>query len=467
MTDELQLMRDCLTEQPPPAPDVAAAARDRLTALAHGAANRRPPRVPFAGMRPNRRALLLRAVMPATAVTAAAAAALAVIALIPAARTPAPSAAGSPSAAYLPYAGAVPTANAGGTTDGRAVLLTAATRVARAAAPAPRRYWVTTGTVGTFVQLGPADDRYMVLEEVADQNWLARSPKDTSPQLAQLLGAAPVTAADSAAWRRDGSPARWTYTSQSDNLEDPRGYGGGLDFPLTTAGQPLTSFGAGYGAQQFPVGAKGLTLAELRALPADPAKLEKLIKAGGIEPDTPASAYLLLTVPAIMEMPVTPAVRAALYQMLASLPGMRSLGQVTDPTGQQGEGIGYTGTYRNCARSPLPGDTSQATYPSCTTQQILIINPVTGMPMAEELRYVGLPSGDQWPAPDGLFNYELFGRSHWTNQKPAFPADSQPTQPRPTNFPTGTPTRPGAKCIMIIGSANPKPCPTSATVGKP
>lgn len=472
MKDELLLMRDCLPEQPPPARDVTVAARDRLAGLARGAgaAGGRPLRVPFAGMRPNRRALLLRVAMPATAVTAAAAAAVAVLALIPGTPSPAPSAAGSPSTAYRPYVGAVPAANAGGTTDGRAVLLTAAMRVARAAASAPQRYWVTTGTIGTFVQLGPADDRYMVLEEVGVQNWAARSTKAGSPQLAQLLGAAPVSAADRAAWRRDGSPAEWTYTGQSDQLEDPHGYGGGFGFPLTTAGGPLSSLGAGYGSRQFHVGAKALTFAQLRALPADPAKLEKLIKAGGIEPGTPASAYLLLTVPDIMEMPVTPAVRAALYQMLAGLPGMQSLGKVTDPTGRQGEGIGYTGTYRNCARSPLPGDVSLATYPSCTTQQILIIDPVTGMPMAEELRFVGLPSGDQWPAPDGLFNYELFGQSYWTNHdRPEFPAKSQPTQPQPANFPVGTRIRPGAKCVMISGPAStkPKPCPASFIVTKP
>lgn len=484
MTDELLLMRDCLPEQPPPAPDVTAAARVRLAGLAHGAAHGaadgRPPRVPFAGMRPARRALLLRAAMPATAVTAAAAAAVAVIALIPAATSPAPSAArgpsasgapsasaGAPSAAYRPYAGAVPAANAGGT-DGRAVLLTAAMRVARAAESAPERYWVTTGTVGTFVQLGPADDRYMVLEEVGVQNWAARSPKDGSPQLAQLLGAAPVSAADRTAWQRDGSPAEWTYVGQSDQMEDPHGYGGGFDFPLTTAGGPLSSLDAGYGSQQFPVGATTLTFAQLRALPAEPAKLEKLIMAGGIAPGIPASAYLLLTVPAIMEMPVTPAVRAGLYQMLAGMPGMESLGQVTDPAGQQGEAIGYTATYQDCARSPLPGDNTLTSYPSCTTQQILIIDPATGMPVAEELRYVGLPSGDQWPAPDGLFNYELFGQSYWTNQnRPEFPPQSRPIQPQRTHFPAAPHTRPRAKCLMISSaSTKPEPCPTSVIVGK-
>lgn len=41
---------------------------------------------------------------------------------------------------------------------------------------------------------------------------------------------------------------------------------------------------------------------------------------------------------------------------------------------------------------------------------------IDGMPLAEELRYASLPSGDSWSAPDGLFSYELFGTPYWTNQ---------------------------------------------------
>jgi hypothetical protein len=33
-------------------------------------------------------------------------------------------------------------------------------------------------------------------------------------------------------------------------------------------------------------------------------------------------------------------------------------------------------------------------------------------------RYVGLPPGKHWPAPAGLFSYEIFGQSYATNQNP-------------------------------------------------
>jgi len=439
MMDELRLMRDCLPEQAPPALDVVAAARTRLAEAAHAPARRtvrrraagpraqRPRGVPLAAVRPARRMLLLLAGLPTAAAALAAAVAVAVSAALPATPSAPPVAAGGghgggPGAAYVPYAGAVPTASGGGTAGGRAVLLTAATKVSQAAESAPGRYWVATGTVGTFVQVGPSSDRYMLLEESGVENWAARSPKDGSTQLVQPLGAAPVSAADRAAWRRDGSPAKWSYVGQSYGLADPQGLAtSGLLYALISGAGPITSLDAVYGMQQFDVGAKTLTLAQLRALPADPAKLEKLV----VAPGESGSAYLLETVPAIMEMPVTSAVRAALYRMLADLPGMENLGEVKDPAGQQGDAVGYTASYKDCRPGTLyiPQPKNGPVFASCTVQQILIIDPATGLPMAEELRYPTPPDGQQWTAPDGLFSYEIFGQSYWTNQNPPKPAN--------------------------------------------
>jgi hypothetical protein len=190
---------------------------------------------------------------------------------------------------------------------------------------------------------------------------------------------------------------------------------------LISGAGPLTSLDAVFGMQQFDVAAHALTLAQLRALPADPAKLEKLLGA----PGESGSAFLLETVPAVMEMPVTSAVRAALYRMLADLPGMENLGEVKDPAGQPGDSVGFTASYQDCRPGSLyllPGKYSTV-FASCTVQQILIIDPATGLPMAEELRYPTPPDGQRWTAPDGLFSYEIFGQSYWTNQYPPRPAN--------------------------------------------
>ena len=48
----------------------------------------------------------------------------------------------------------------------------------------------------------------------------------------------------------------------------------------------------------------------------------------------------------------------------------------------------------------------------------LVINPASGLPIAQELRYVRLPAGRHWSAPGGLFSYEIFGTPHWTGALP-------------------------------------------------
>jgi hypothetical protein len=464
--DELELLRDCLPQQQPPDPGVVAAARERL----HG--GHRSRRVPLAGVRPARRGLLLRAGLPTAGVAVAAALALAVMAVggPPTVRPPAlaatPSVTHIPGgtstsgagyatgAGYSPYSGALPGANAGGTTDGRAILLTAARQVAKESQPVAERYWVTSGVAGNFLRVGPTADPYLLLDESQVQNWAARSPKDGSPDFAKQLGAAPASAADRAAWQRDGSPTSWNYVGQSDGLADAQGYTSGLMLSLSMAGDPMTSLDAGYGAQQFPIGAKSLTLAQLQALPVDPATLKKLILGGGVAPGETPSAFLLDGVVApILEMPVTPAVRAALYDMLAAMPGIQSLGEVTDPAGQQGEAVSYTANYRDCGQASTRGANGYATagalFSSCTTQEILVIDPATGLPLAEELRYVKLPVGQHWTAPDQLFSYEIFGPSHWTNaNRPPGGVESG----SPLVGPSPNPAVSGAGCIGVAGT---------------
>ena len=160
--------------------------------------------------------------------------------------------------------------------------------------------------------------------------------------------------------------------------------------------------------------------------------------------------------------------RAALYRMLADMPGMEGLGQVTDPAGQQGAAVGYTASYKRCGETGAFGSGSTdsgAMFASCTTQEILIIDPATGLPMAEEVRYAGNPGEKQWPAPDGLFSYEIFGRSYWTNQNPPKPANPPQVSMQPMSQPSAaTHGHPG--CVFTIGTpahTQAVLCPTAGT----
>jgi hypothetical protein len=224
---------------------------------------------------------------------------------------------------------------------------------------------------------------------------------------------------DQAAWRCDGSPTVWKEVGQDTALADPyRDSGYARLLPLSAAPSKLTPQSATYGSQPFQVGDKALSLQQLLALPGDPARLKELLLKGSSHyPRVSQSAYLLQAVPPVLQMPVTPAVRSALYRMLAKMPGIRSLGTVKDVSGKQGAAVAYTASYTNCGNGiPVRGASLyRVLFTSCTVQQILVIDPATGLPQAEELRYAQLPPGQKWSAPGGLFSYEIFGRSHWTN----------------------------------------------------
>jgi hypothetical protein len=237
----------------------------------------------------------------------------------------------------------------------------------------------------------------------------------------------PASPGDRAAWRRDGSPAVWKELGQDTSLADPHGEPGSAGLlPLSAAPGKLTAESAAYGSQPFLVGDKALSLPQLLALPADPHSLKELLLKGlshyrGVS----QSAYLLQAVPLVLQMPVTPAVRSGLYQMLAAMPGMRGLGVVKDVSGKQGVAVAYTARYANCGNGiPVRGASLyRVLFTSCSVQQILVIDPATGLPQAEELRYAQLPPGQKWSAPGGLFSYEIFGRSYWTNH-------DRPNRPR-------------------------------------
>jgi hypothetical protein len=121
-------------------------------------------------------------------------------------------------------------------------------------------------------------------------------------------------------------------------------------------------------------------------------------------------------------MPVSRAVRSALYRMLAGVPDVRSLGRIRDVAGHDGVAIAVSGVHEHCGSRTNMHDKRPWIYPSCTVEQRLVINPGTGLPIAQELRYTKLPAGQKWSAPGGLFSYETFEYAGWTN---ASPPDSQ------------------------------------------
>lgn len=88
---------------------------------------------------------------------------------------------------------------------------------------------------------------------------------------------------------------------------------------------------------------------DLRALPADPDRLERLLPKRFGEPgrdtepltrnETGDSWMFSVARDIILTMPVTPRVRAAAFRMIAGLPAVRTIGSVRDAEGRQGTAV--------------------------------------------------------------------------------------------------------------------------------
>lgn len=397
--DELQAVRELFAEPAPPRPEVIAGARARVL-----------------GRTPLRRRIWLRAAVPAVAAAAAAAVVAAVAVWSPG---------GGAGVSQLP-AGATGT-GPGASAAARNILLTAARRVAGAATPPAGRYWQTRDVVANVVTVGPAGRHYLIVEKVAAQQWTARLAPGPTFSFVRALGVQFPSARDLRAWRLDGSPTTWNI-DQEDSLADPHGLASGFGHDITAGRGKQMSMGVystGTG-KSFGIGHTPLSARELQALPASPARLEALILRGSSTDPGAAESYLFQVTPSLLAMPVTPAVRAALYRMLAALPDVRSLGQVKDAAGHSGAAVALTGRFQRCGgygQELSQGDRTGYRFSSCTVQQRLVIDLHTGLPLAQELRYLKLPPGQTWSAADGLFSYAIFGSARWTNLTPPTPGN--------------------------------------------
>jgi hypothetical protein len=283
-------------------------------------------------------------------------------------------------------------------------LVALATKVAQAT-PATGRYWCTDGTNGQLDPIGPsgqeltpagqgekpspvADYRYSIFARLSSTDCFEYSGTSSRNVGGYLhdLGAQPATAADAAAWRQDGSPAWHAW------------YGNGQ--LISSQPSPLKQLGGKPGKEPW-----GSSL----SLPADPAKLRKLLLAGfpgptsrqgpvpGGQPgESSAQARdedLFLQAQSLLLDPLSPAVRAAAYQVLSSVPGVHMKADVTDPSGRSGTALWFG--------------------PSSDPANVVIVDPA-GMLLADEW-LATKPQGVY--APGTLTQYTLW-QTGWSNQIP-------------------------------------------------
>jgi hypothetical protein len=377
--DEVTMVRSLLVPPPPPSERITAQARQRLAERAAAGSPRRP-----AGRRPGRQRRRW-SVGLAAAVAASGVAALVVVSPL----------GGGAHSGHPAQDGLVGTEEQPlGAVSGhpaQAFLLATAIRLAHAPVTAGR-YWCNMSVSAQLDPIGPAgqeltpagqgepvsppsDYRYSILDRQA----AAACSQPGSPHTGivggyvQELGARPATPRDAAAWRRAGSPAWWGWYAKGARIPDRAG----LREPSSKPGGPPNP-----------------------APPSSPAKLRAYLLARStgtyIDPSAPqpsgANVQLFMRARTLLLDPLSPAVRAADFQVLASVKGVRMQPGVKDPDGR-------TGTALWLGSSP---------------SELIIVDPATGILLADE--WLTAKRGPVY-VPGTVQQYVLW-TSMWANHLP-------------------------------------------------
>jgi hypothetical protein len=98
------------------------------------------------------------------------------------------------------------------------------------------------------------------------------------------------------------------------------------------------------GVARFPAGSRGLTWDQLYALPTDAQALERQLRAGidGAGPDDNSELFTIVG-DLLRESPAPPALRKALWDVAAHIPGVTLVGAVTDAAGRRGIAVERSG----------------------------------------------------------------------------------------------------------------------------
>jgi hypothetical protein len=313
------------------------------------------------------------------------------------------------------------------------VLLVAATNAQKAPTG---RYWHTRTVMGDVYAVGKsAANHYLVDSRQGNETWVDATglTRQTHLDLADV----PLTERDREKWEAAGSPG-WV------SVPNPEGPDGEvhLDMSGKTSRSPWPE-----SVERF----YGMTPGQIAELPTRPEELRKVLlnlkghwhavsKDG--EKEEPIRALRgQEQVRALSEVagtllstaPAPPAVRAAVFRMLAGLPGVRAEGPATDPLGRPGTAISlplrttaplgvYTapkqlGTYRR--QFIVAADSG-----SLLAIRDLVVKPPRGsrpIPPGDDgkprsLKAKDMP--DRFHKPGEMVAYKAFEVAEWTNAQP-------------------------------------------------
>ncbi len=267
-------------------------------------------------------------------------------------------------------------------TTARQILLAAAAHVA--SGPVTGRYWRVQEISGITFPAGTKADPYDVSLTTSFDQWNPSSAGTREWTISRQLGARPATAADAAGWRAAGSPARWhsgepAYRSNASLAGYPLDWYGPLA-ATTAASAPSATWQVSDGTVGYMEGDEaGLTAAQFRRMPAVPRLIEARLRhyakltwcvqhpAGGC---STVDQIIWSETVALLRDPVPAQVRSATFKVMAALPGVRLLGEMTDPLGRRGYGL-------------APGS-QEPNYGQFNPTKVVVIDPRTGSLLATE-----------------------------------------------------------------------------------
>jgi hypothetical protein len=265
-------------------------------------------------------------------------------------------------------------------------------RLMGAASASPEgAYWHTRVLWKTIHprRLGRGSHQYWVVEQELREDW--STPDGRSWTGLREPGAYPKSAADRKAWRRDGSPAKWTRTADGRVVSLSTRPDKGRVWPVP-------------GDNTFLLSEQRLTYDEIQRLPADPDGLKSwLAQAARVEgaKETIVDSFVTRALTDLLfQLPAPKEVRAAAYQALRTMPGVRVKGTAKDSVGRTGTVLSIVrGTKGTIVRSDLIVDTG------------------TMLLLAEDLK----STNDGKPFPEHTGTRTVL-QAGWTDAGPAVPA---------------------------------------------
>lgn len=279
------------------------------------------------------------------------------------------------------------------------ILLTAAERSSEDV-PRSGRYLVFRTENGTVYTVRSGAAIYQMTTTTSSEAWLSRSGKDSNWMAWQTLGMTPSTSADAAAWRAAGSPDKVTVGKPLPS--------GKVEFgtPASIAAGPR-EISTSKDSDVFAFGSTNVSVRDLEKLPTDPTALRtallKHFDGGGSDMPTDRTQWLLTVASSLIaDIPVSGPVRAAAFRLIATIPGTRSLGVVTDQRGRQGQAFAFTST------NAITG----------SIEHRFVIDTSTGRALAEETRVVRPGGTTAQLKPGSLVGYSVVLEQKTTDENP-------------------------------------------------